>query len=69
MASAIKYWRQRVEGHNLQSTRVHRLHVDNDSEVEQRLRSAISDLLVETPEGLMIKGSKPMRLGVLTWTP
>ena len=47
----------------------HRLHVDNDSEVERRLRSAISDLLVETPEGLMIKGSKPRRLGVLTWTP
>lgn len=47
----------------------HRLHVDNDSEVERRLRSAISDLLEETPDGLMIKGSKPRRLGVLTWNP
>ncbi len=47
----------------------HRLHVDNDSEVERRLSSAISDLLVETADGLMIKGSKPRRLGVLTWTP
>ena len=47
----------------------HRLHLDGDSDAEGRLRSAISDLLVQTPHGLTIKGSKPRRLGVLTWTP
>ena len=47
----------------------HRLHVPKDSDVEQRLQSAISDLLVETPAGLIIKGSKPRRLGVVIWTP
>ncbi len=47
----------------------HRLHVGDESEAEQRLRAAISDLLVDTPEGLTIKGSKPRRLGVLTWNP
>lgn len=47
----------------------HRLQIDSNPKVEQRLSAAISDLLVETPDGLMIKGSKPRRLGVLTWTP
>ena len=47
----------------------HRLHVEDGSEEENRLRSAIHDLLVETSTGLAIKGAKLRRLGVLTWAP
>jgi hypothetical protein len=47
----------------------HRLHVEDGSQEEHRLRSAIPELLVETSTGLAIKGAKLRRLGVLTWTP
>ncbi|MDE2766045.1 MAG: class I SAM-dependent methyltransferase [Chloroflexota bacterium] len=46
-----------------------RLSVDPDSEADERLRAAMDDLLVDTPDGLIVRGMSPRRQAILTWRP
>ena len=46
-----------------------RLGVEEGTTEDGRLQSAMADLLQETPEGLMVKGVKPQRLGIVSWPP
>ena len=46
-----------------------RLYVMPDTEQDTRLKKAIEDLLVETPDGLVIGGVEPSRQGLITWKP
>ena len=46
-----------------------RLYVEPDTEQDERLKKAIEDLLVEAPDGLVIKGVTPGRMGLISWTP
>jgi SAM-dependent methyltransferase len=36
---------------------------------DDRLQSAMTELLQETPGGLVVKGVKPQRLGIVSWRP
>lgn len=47
----------------------HRLGVEEGSEAEQRLRAAADDLLVDTPEGLTVRGVAPRRSAIISWRP
>ncbi len=46
-----------------------RLGVEAGTEKDKRLQSAITELIEETPSGLIIKGVKPQRLGIVSWRP
>ena len=46
-----------------------RLYVKPDTEEDERLKKAVEDLLVETPEGLVVKGVARGRQGLITWKP
>ena len=46
-----------------------RLYVTPDTEEDQRLEQAMTDLLIETPGGFAIHGAPPRRLGLLSWLP
>lgn len=46
-----------------------RLYVKPDTEQDERLKAAIQDLLVETPDGLIIKDVSRGRQGLITWRP
>jgi hypothetical protein len=48
---------------------MHRLHVSPGSAEEGRLKQAVQDLLVETPDGFMVRDAKPRRQGLLSWGP
>ena len=48
---------------------MHRLHVSPGSPEEGRLKQAVRDLLVETPDGFTVKGARPRRQGLLSWSP
>ena len=45
------------------------LYVAPGSAEEGRLQSALDELLVETPQGLMVKDSRPRRQGLISWQP
>ena len=46
-----------------------RLYVDPGTEQDQRLRTALDELLEETPDGLMVRGTRPRREGLISWRP
>ena len=45
-----------------------RLYVAAGTDRERRLRRAVKDLLVQTPDGLALKGARPRRMGLLKWS-
>lgn len=47
---------------------LHRLHVSPGSAEEGRLKQAVQDLLVETPDGFTTRDAKPRRQGLLSWS-
>ena len=47
----------------------HRLGVEEGSEADERLRAAATDLLVDTPEGLTVRGVAPRRSAIISWRP
>jgi SAM-dependent methyltransferase len=55
-AGALEYLRQR-------------LGVEAETDKDERLQSAMTELLEETPSGLISKGVKPQRLGIASWRP
>ena len=46
-----------------------RLGVEEGSEEDKRLRAAADDLLVDTPEGLTVRGVAPRRSAIISWMP
>ena len=46
-----------------------RLYVSPESEQERRLLAVADELLVETPEGLLVSGARERRQGLVSWTP
>ena len=46
-----------------------RLAVEEGTEKDERLQTAMEDLLEETPEGLTIRGVSPHRQAMVTWRP
>jgi SAM-dependent methyltransferase len=46
-----------------------RLYVKPDTERDRRLQSAMDELLVETPDGVGIRGAKLRRQGLIAWRP
>jgi len=46
-----------------------RLNVEEGTEADERLRAAADDLLVDTPEGLTVRGTSPRRTAVISWRP
>ncbi|MCH8061795.1 MAG: class I SAM-dependent methyltransferase [Chloroflexi bacterium] len=48
---------------------LNRLHVSPGSAEEDRLKQAVQDLLVETPDGFTVRDAKPRRQGLLSWGP
>ena len=46
-----------------------RLAVKEGSEVDERLRVAVEELLEDTPHGLTVQGVAPRRRGIVSWTP
>ncbi len=46
-----------------------RLGVEPGTEADDRLRAAADELLEETPEGLIVKGVRPRRTAVVSWSP
>ena len=46
-----------------------RLYVSPGSKQERRLLAAADELLVETPEGLTVRGAHDRRQGLVSWTP
>ena len=45
------------------------LHVSPDSEEDERLKKAVDDLLIETPDGLALRDTKPRVQGIISWSP
>ena len=45
------------------------LYVKPDTTEDERLQAAIRDLAVETPGGLIVRGARPRRRGLLSWKP
>ncbi|MAF53968.1 MAG: class I SAM-dependent methyltransferase [SAR202 cluster bacterium] len=45
-----------------------RLFIGDNPIKEERLRAALPDFLEDTPDGYVIKGSKPARQGIVHWT-
>lgn len=64
--SPLQTFESREDAH---SQLLGRLYVEPDTEQDERLKKAIEDLLVETPDGLVIKGVTPGRMGLISWTP
>ena len=60
---AFRSWERALE------TLRQRLFVAPDSAADARLQQAMQALLVETPEGYVIKGAKPGRLALIAWQP
>ena len=46
-----------------------RLNVEEGTEADERLRAAADELLVETPEGLTVRGTAPRRSAIISWKP
>ena len=46
-----------------------RLGVEGGSEADERLRAAMGELLVDTPEGLTVRGVAPRRSAIISWRP
>ena len=46
-----------------------RLYVEPGTAKDRRLEEAASRLLVETAEGFEVRGARPRRIGLLTWSP
>jgi hypothetical protein len=46
-----------------------RLFVTPDTEQDTLLQHAMRELLLETPEGYVIKGAEPGRLALISWRP
>lgn len=46
-----------------------RLYVKPDTEEDERLKKAVEDLLVETPDGLVVRDIGRGRQGLISWTP
>ncbi len=46
-----------------------RLAVEEGSAADERLRAAAEELLVETPEGFIVRGVRPRRTAIVTWRP
>ncbi len=46
-----------------------RLWVNPGTEKDKRLQAAIQELLIESPEGLVARGSGPRRQGLISWSP
>lgn len=46
-----------------------RLSVEEGTEADYRLRAAASELLVDTPEGLTVRGVAPRRSAIISWKP
>ena len=46
-----------------------RVYVQPGTEKDERLLEAMNDLLVETSDGLTIKGANPRYLGLVSWVP
>ncbi len=46
-----------------------RLGIEEDSAAEERLRAAADDLLVDTPDGLSVRGVAPRRSAIVSWKP
>jgi hypothetical protein len=44
-----------------------RLHITPDSEPDVRLQQAMRELLVETPDGYVMRGMGPGRLALISW--
>ena len=46
-----------------------RLSVEEGTEEDERLRAAADDLLVDTPEGITVRGTSPRRSAIISWMP
>ena len=46
-----------------------RLSVEEGTEADDRLRAAADDLLVDSPEGLTVRGVAPRRTAIISWKP
>ena len=46
-----------------------RLYVAPDTEQDRRLQSAAQELLLETPDGLVVRGAGLRRQGLVSWRP
>ena len=46
-----------------------RLAVEEGTDADERLRAAAADLLVDTPEGLTVRGVAPRRSAIVSWRP
>ena len=46
-----------------------RLAVTEGSDADERLRAAAADLLIDTPEGLSVRGAAPRRSAIISWRP
>ena len=46
-----------------------RLSVEEGSDADERLRAAMDDLLVDTPEGLTVRSAAPRRSAIVSWSP
>jgi 2-polyprenyl-3-methyl-5-hydroxy-6-metoxy-1,4-benzoquinol methylase len=45
------------------------LYIAPDSAEDRRLETALDDLLVETPQGLLLREARPQRQGIISWKP
>ena len=46
-----------------------RLGVEQGTDADERLRAAATDLLLDTPEGLTVRGVAPRRTAIISWRP
>ena len=45
------------------------LYVKPDTEKDRRLQAAVGELLVETPDGFTVRGSRRRRQALIGWSP
>jgi len=60
---ALKTWDRALD------TLRHRLFVQPGTAQDELLQTAMRELLLETPEGYIVKGAQPGRLALISWRP
>ena len=46
-----------------------RIHVRPDTAADAQLQQAMRELLIETPDGYVVRGATPERLALISWRP
>jgi hypothetical protein len=60
---ALKDWQTALK------TLRQRMYVEPDTDADARLQKAVHELLVESPDGFVIRGMGPGRLALISWRP